>query len=327
VALPNVSKVPSDVEAHSFVPLREWLQKYWLRGRQASQVEVDQMSDLAAGICIQNYVEQFRTLILRTHEGAFKVLAAGSHRSWKMHVDAKIDAVDKDVARELLASARRDYVEAIRLLGTVAKICAFHDGNFPRESLSVKLVKRLQYHMLEKDVFVLKALQTVLGTSDEHPAAWAECFPDPNDKPQKVEATIAHVAYGGTGHRHWITGNSKAKAGQGDSSSNASTGKALQPSAAVVVSAGGGTLVTSVATKNACLPLLPGVVPVRGCRCSTGMWLHVQGARCFMCSIALFDCFHRSCPLTKKTVGQEKNTTKVMIARQSISLLAWKELM
>jgi hypothetical protein len=279
------------------------------------QPEVDRMTDLATALCIENYTAQFRSAVLHVHEGAFKVLATAAHRNWRWEDDivnggaengrggfsgdsggggggggdghmyaAATDGSDSkhdhnhSPERRLLASARRDYVEGIRRLGVVTQICAFYDGNHPpRDSLAVALVARLKHHLLEKDKAVAAGLRRVLGDPADAGAAvaWAECFPEPNAKPLRVQASHANVAYDSAGSRHWAkkppppqavvsplsSPTARGKAGTKNTAFGRPTSSPLKPSDAVVVSSGGGTLVTTTETKSVCLPLLPGPVP------------------------------------------------------------------
>ena len=287
VALPNVSVVPDSLKKSHFEPIRSWIQKFWLRGRIPPQTEVDTVVDLAAAVCIDNYTVQFRELVLKSHDTAFKILAAGAHRKWKCGGPVIEGSSGHLSGRELLAVARRDYVEAVRLLNVVFKVCNFHDSNHPRDSLAVALVALLKQHLLEKDNRIFLGLCDLLGNpkpkkhgskgdsdkeiksrSEAAAVAWAECFPDPTVKPVRIEASQARVAYNNGGERHWKAGSAhgESKAPMSPQANSpqhrGAKKKPLRTSEAVVVSSGGGTLVTTTETKNVCLPLLGEQVPV-----------------------------------------------------------------
>ena len=222
LALPNVKKVPPAVQETCFKPLRIWVQQFWReqtnksQARQLNQnrnthrqVEIDRMIELATKICIDNYTAQFRTMMLKVHEDCFRILATSVHRVWESKYLAsmgtsKSDAVTDDkFLRQLLNAARLEYVEVIRRLATINKITAFHDCNEPRDSLAISLLAKVKHHLLEKKKPVYESLKRLLGDPVYEQETWNECFPNPNDKPFRVEASLATVAYEGSGQRHW----------------------------------------------------------------------------------------------------------------------------
>jgi hypothetical protein len=167
------------------------------------------------------------------------------------------------------------------MLAVVTQVTSFHDCNEPRLSLATQLVARLRHHLVDKDPRIFGRICQLLGDPAAQPVAWAECFPDPNQKPRRAEPTDAFVAYEPSGYRHWTKQAKPEDGGRpGEVGSPAASprfsgsgllekekkekkeAQRLREAEAVLVSAGGATLVTTTESKLACLPLLPGSVPV-----------------------------------------------------------------
>ena len=212
LSLPVVSEVPPDLAKSHLFPLKEWLKLLWLRRQRPSQLQIDDMTELAIHLCMRNYSEQFRSMVLRQHEDSFRILSAGAHHEWR-HLTQNSSQSN---SRALLSFARREYVNALHLLEVVNEITSFHDCNEPRLSLAVQLVKRLKFHLLEKNSTIFEALTLILGPYQNEkgktPALpWEECFPNPNDRPTRLQAAKPRIVYKSSGMRHWEQEQSQSK--------------------------------------------------------------------------------------------------------------------